>query len=71
MATGTGKTVVMAMIIAWQVLNKVSYPQDTRFTKHVLVIAPGLTVRSRLGRSGAIPYGKLLRGIPRRTGVAA
>ena len=48
MATGTGKTVVMAMIIAWQVLNKVSYPQDTRFTKHVLVIAPGLTVRSRL-----------------------
>ena len=48
MATGTGKTVVMAMIIAWQVLNKVSYPQDTRFSKHVLVIAPGLTVRSRL-----------------------
>ena len=48
MATGTGKTVVMAMIIAWQVLNKVSYPQDSRFSKHVLVIAPGLTVRSRL-----------------------
>ena len=48
MATGTGKTIVMAMIIAWQVLNKVSYPQDTRFSKHVLVIAPGLTVRSRL-----------------------
>ena len=48
MATGTGKTVVMAMIVAWQVLNKVSYPQDTRFSKHVLVIAPGLTVRSRL-----------------------
>ena len=48
MATGTGKTVVMAMIIAWQVLNKITYPQDTRFSKHVLVIAPGLTVRSRL-----------------------
>lgn len=48
MATGTGKTIVMAMLIAWQVLNKVAYPQDTRFSKHVLVIAPGLTVRSRL-----------------------
>ncbi|MBN1458253.1 MAG: DEAD/DEAH box helicase family protein [Armatimonadetes bacterium] len=48
MATGSGKTVVMAMLIAWQVLNKVAYPQDRRFSKHVLVIAPGLTVRSRL-----------------------
>ena len=48
MATGSGKTVVMAMVIAWQVLNKVTYPQDVRFSKHVLVIAPGLTVRSRL-----------------------
>ena len=28
MATGTGKTVVMAIVIAWQILNKVSYPQD-------------------------------------------
>ena len=48
MATGSGKTVVMAMLIAWQVLNKVAYRQDTRFSKNVLVIAPGLTVRSRL-----------------------
>ena len=48
MATGTGKTLVMAMVIAWQVLNKVAYPQDARFSKHVLVIAPGLTVRNRL-----------------------
>ena len=48
MATGTGKTVVMAMVIAWQFLNKVTYPQDTRFAKNVLVVAPGLTVRSRL-----------------------
>ncbi len=48
MATGTGKTVVMAMAIAWQVLNKATYPQDSRFSKHVLVMAPGLTVRSRL-----------------------
>lgn len=48
MATGSGKTIVMAMVIAWHVLNKVTYPQDTRFAKNILVIAPGLTVRSRL-----------------------
>ena len=48
MATGSGKTVVMAMAIAWHILNKVTYPRDTRFAKNVLVIAPGLTVRSRL-----------------------
>jgi type III restriction enzyme len=48
MATGSGKTIVMAMLIAWQVLNKVAYPQDARFSKNVLVIAPGLTVKSRL-----------------------
>ncbi len=48
MATGSGKTVVMAMIVAWHVLNKTAYPQDPRFARRVLVIAPGLTVRSRL-----------------------
>jgi type III restriction enzyme len=48
MATGSGKTLVMAMVIAWHVLNKVTYPQDARFSKNVLVVAPGLTVRSRL-----------------------
>ena len=48
MATGSGKTIVMAMVIAWHVLNKVTSPQDTRFATHVLVIAPGLTVKSRL-----------------------
>src|SRR5437870_2171025 len=48
MATGSGKTIVMAMVIAWQILNKVSYPQDKRFSKAVLVLAPGLTVRKRL-----------------------
>jgi len=48
MATGSGKTIVMAMVIAWQVLNKVVNPQDTRFSKNVLVIAPGLTVKKRL-----------------------
>ena len=48
MATGTGKTVVMGMMIAWHILNKVNAPRDTRFSKYVLVVAPGLTVKDRL-----------------------
>jgi type III restriction enzyme len=48
MATGAGKTLVMAMTIAWQVLNKVANPQDKRFSKNVFVVAPGLTVKKRL-----------------------
>lgn len=56
MATGTGKTIVMAMLIAWQSLNKITYPQDTRFAKNFLVVAPGLTVRNRL--SVLIPAGE-------------
>ena len=48
LATGTGKTVVMAMIIAWQALNKLASPQDSRFSRNILVVAPGLTVKDRL-----------------------
>lgn len=48
MATGSGKTIVMAMLIAWQIINKVTYPKETKFSKNVLIIAPGLTVKSRL-----------------------
>jgi len=48
MATGSGKTILMAMLIAWQALNKVTYQQDKRFSKNFLLIAPGLTVKSRL-----------------------
>ena len=48
MATGSGKTIVMAMLIAWQVLNKVTSPQDKRFSKNIFVVAPGLTVKNRL-----------------------
>lgn len=48
MATGSGKTIVMAMIIAWNFLNKVTRPTDTRFSKYALVVAPGLTVKNRL-----------------------
>src|SRR5205085_10724983 len=48
MATGSGKTVVMAMLIAWQVLNKRLRPRDNRFTDAFLVVAPGITIRDRL-----------------------
>lgn len=48
LCTGGGKTTVMAMLIAWMVCNKAAYPQDRRFSKYVLIVAPGLTVKSRL-----------------------
>lgn len=48
LCTGGGKTTVMAMLIAWMVCNKVAYPQDKRFSKYVFIVAPGLTVKSRL-----------------------
>jgi len=48
MATGSGKTVVMAMVIAWQVLNKLANPQDRRFSDAVLMVCPNLTIRERL-----------------------
>lgn len=48
MATGSGKTVVMAMLIAWQTLNKLASPQDARFTDTFLVVTPGITIRDRL-----------------------
>jgi type III restriction enzyme len=48
MATGSGKTVVMAMIIAWQTLNKLANPQDARFTDTFLIVTPGITIRDRL-----------------------
>ncbi|MBI4430096.1 MAG: DEAD/DEAH box helicase family protein, partial [Candidatus Omnitrophica bacterium] len=48
MATGSGKTVVMAMIIAYHTLNKIRYPQDTRFTDTFVIVTPGITIRDRL-----------------------
>lgn len=49
MATGAGKTLVMAMIVTWQVLNALTYPKRTRdFSRAVFVVAPGLTVKERL-----------------------
>lgn len=48
LATGAGKTTVMAMLIAWQTVNAVRHPQSKRFTRGFLVVAPGLTIRDRL-----------------------
>ena len=48
MATGSGKTVVMAMLIAWHTLNKQANPQDPRFSDSFLVVTPGITIRDRL-----------------------
>ena len=48
LATGAGKTTVMAMLIAWQTINAARDPGSSRFTKGFLVVAPGLTIRDRL-----------------------
>ncbi len=48
MATGTGKTVVMAMLIAWHLLNKRANSQDARFGDAFLIVTPGITIRDRL-----------------------
>ena len=48
LATGAGKTTVMAMLIAWQTVNAVRRPGSKRFTRGFLVVAPGLTIRDRL-----------------------
>ena len=48
LATGAGKTTVMAMLIAWQTVNAIRHPQSRRFTRGFLIVAPGLTIRDRL-----------------------
>ena len=48
MATGSGKTVVMGMLIAWQALNKLANTQDRRFSDTFLIVTPGITIRDRL-----------------------
>jgi type III restriction enzyme len=49
MATGAGKTTVMAMIIAWQVLNALTYPKRNKdFSRAIFIVAPGITVKGRL-----------------------
>ena len=48
MATGSGKTVVMAMLIAWAFCNRGKTPSDDRFPEAVLVVCPNLTIKERL-----------------------
>ena len=48
LATGAGKTTVMAMLIAWQSINAARRPQSKKFTRGFLVVAPGLTIKDRL-----------------------
>ena len=48
LATGAGKTTVMAMIIAWQVVNAVRHPESKKYSRGFLIVAPGLTIKDRL-----------------------
>ena len=48
LATGAGKTTVMAMLIAWQTINAVRRPGSTHFTRGFLIVTPGLTIKDRL-----------------------
>ena len=47
-ATGVGKTAIMAALILWQTANHISNPEDPRFTNRFLAIGPGITVKDRL-----------------------
>lgn len=48
LATGAGKTTVMAMLIAWQSVNAARRPQSKKFTRGFLIVAPGITIKDRL-----------------------
>ncbi|MBX9747038.1 MAG: DEAD/DEAH box helicase family protein, partial [Hyphomonadaceae bacterium] len=48
MATGAGKTTVMAMLIAWQTINAVQAPASKSYSKGFLIVTPGITIRDRL-----------------------
>jgi type III restriction enzyme len=48
LATGAGKTTVMAMLIAWQTVNAARHPQSRQFSRGFLIVAPGITIKDRL-----------------------
>ena len=48
MATGSGKTVVMALLLAWAFCNRGTKPGDARYPRRALVVCPNLTIRERL-----------------------
>jgi type III restriction enzyme len=73
MATGTGKTVVMAALILYHYFNRQEYRNDTRFADYFLVMVPGITIKDRLGvlrvnignhRDSLPDYYHLLRLVP-------
>jgi type III restriction enzyme len=76
MATGSGKTVVMGMLIAWQTLNKLANPQDARFSDSFLIVTPGITIRdpqivAPLTLPSGHSYGHILCDISPRTSSGA
>jgi hypothetical protein len=70
MATGTGKTVVMAALIVYHYFNRVEYRNDTRFADCFLVVTPGVTIKNRLSvlevdpRTGADAFGRAVESKP-------
>ena len=48
LATGAGKTTVMAMLMAWQTINAVRYPRAKSFSRAFLIVTPGITIKDRL-----------------------
>jgi type III restriction enzyme len=48
MATGSGKSTVMAMLAGWSILNKIASRNDARFSDTVLVVCPNVTIKNRL-----------------------
>jgi len=48
LATGAGKTTVMAMLIAWQAINAARQPSSSLFSRGFLIVAPGITIKDRL-----------------------
>ncbi len=63
LATGAGKTTVMAMLIAWQTVNAVRHPNSKKFTRGFLIVTPGITIKDRLrvwipGVNNNVQYGR-------------
>jgi type III restriction enzyme len=48
MATGSGKTVLMAMLISWTFCNRGTKPGDPRYPRRALIVCPNLTIKERL-----------------------
>jgi len=48
MATGSGKTIVMAVLIAWHTLNAARSPASKLYSRGFLIVTPGITIKDRL-----------------------